>query len=152
MAVSQTGKESQGIADAPNGSMHAGSTGISQSRVLAGWHILWEGLSSEIIQALKCWETGKGNASNYSPGCGMAKAGIGVGCSLVKQMGSVPFDVFACVWVLCRRQRSQPISWQCPVVSFPKWVFSQINGQLASSRKLIFQHCWLSSSGLPVKM
>lgn len=91
------GKESQGTADSPSRSVHAGSTGISRSRVLAGWRILWEGLPSEIIQALMCWELDKGNARNYSIGWSMAKASVGVGCFFVKQAGSVPFVVPACV-------------------------------------------------------
>lgn len=51
--VSQIGMKSQGAVDA-NGSIDAGSTGISKKQVWAGQHVLQKELSSEIIEALMC--------------------------------------------------------------------------------------------------
>lgn len=52
--VSQIGTKSQGAVDAPNGSIDAGSTGISKKQVWAEQHVLQKELSSEIIEALMC--------------------------------------------------------------------------------------------------
>lgn len=52
--VSQIGTKSQGAVDAPNGSIDAGSTGISKKTSLGRTKRPAKELSSEIIEALMC--------------------------------------------------------------------------------------------------
>lgn len=148
---SQMRRKSWGIADAPNKLVHAGSTG--RRWILDGQHILWEELSSK---ALMYWEIVRRSVRNYSWAWRMAKTTMNVGYFCVKQAGSVlPLD--ACCVSLCTLKKAEMSLCHVHVLSwliflseyFLRW---QMCKRLASSRKLIIQQCWLSSSCPPVVM
>lgn len=114
MTISQMGKDSQGTADASMGSVHAGSTGISQSRVLAGWHSCEECFPGRSFRywCVEKWPINYNKllTINYHSFFGISKEGL-IGILpqdevwlnmsrvtfFVKQAGSAPFDVPA--WV-----------------------------------------------------